>query len=362
MSAILIALNRFNKLVSLVRKFSPEELAALKKQSYFCPGCGADLVLKAGEVKIPHFAHRSLADCDASSEPETPLHLHGKLQLQEFFSRLNHSAELEKYLPAIKQRADLFVRQNMAIEFQCSAISASQIRSRTEGYQSIAIESQWILGARFQQRDGIQLIRLKQFEWAMARRTNGIDYVLFFCPETNVFTYASSLFWMGGNHWVAKLKSLPVMSQQYPFAVPKKLVFEEFKAVFQLTMARRDAFVRSQQYAKLRHRNPYWLLSYELKLNRLELPAIIGVPFGAARHFDERPVIWQMRVIKAVHNGVPLATLIDNGVIKLSTGTMYEEALALLEDYACIYKKIKAAELENGKLLELLYAHYCKNG
>lgn len=361
-SAILIALSSFNKLVSLVRKFSPEELSALKKEPYYCPGCGADLVLKAGEVKIPHFAHRSLADCDASSEPETSLHLHGKLQLQEFFSRLNYSTELEKYLPAIKQRADLFVNQNMAIEFQCSAISASQIRLRTEGYRSIAIESQWILSARFQQSDGIQLIRLKQFEWAMARRTNGIDYVLFFCPETNVFTYASSLFWMGGNHWVAKLKSLPARSQQYPFAIPKKLVFEEFKEVFQLSMARRDAFVRSQQYAKLRHRNPFWLLSYELKLNRLELPAIIGVPFGAARHFDERPVIWQMHVIKALRNGVPLATLIDNGILKLSTGTLYEEALGLLEDYACIYKKTKAAEPENGKLLELLYAHYCKNG
>lgn len=360
--AILIALNSVNKLVSLLQKFSPEELAALRKQRYFCPGCGADLMLKAGEVKIPHFAHRSLADCDASSEPETPLHLHGKLQLQEFFSRLNHSAELEKYLPAIKQRADLLVSQNMAIEFQCSPISPSQVRSRTEGYKSIAIEPLWILGARLQQRDGIQLVRIKQFEWAMARRTNGIDYVLSFCPETNMFTYASGLFWMGGNRWAAKLKSLPAMAQQYPFAVPKKLMFEEFKVIFQLSMAQRDAFVRSQQYAKLRHRNPFWLLAYELKLNRLELPAIIGVPLSAAKHFDERPVIWQMRVIKALRYGVPLATLVDNGIIKLSTGTLYEEALALLEDYASIYSKITGEEPDNGNLMELLYAHYCKNG
>lgn len=345
-----------------MQKFSPEELALLKKQQYFCPGCGADLVLKAGEVKIPHFAHRSLADCDASSEPETPLHLHGKLQLQAFFSRLNHSTELEKYLPAIKQRADLFISRNLAIEFQCSPISPSEIRSRTEGYRSLAIEPLWILGTRLPHKEGIQLIRIKQFEWAMARRTNGIDYLLSFCPETNVFTYASGLFWMGGNRWAVKLKLLPAKVQQYPFAVPKKLDFEEFKAMFQLSMAQRDAFVRSQQYAKLRHRNPFWLMAYELKLNQLELPAIIGVPLGTASYFNEHPVIWQMRVIKALHDGMPLAALIDNGVIKFSTGTLYEDALALLVDYACIYSKIKGEEPDNGKLLELLYAHYCKNG
>ena len=361
-SAILIALNSSNELVSLARPFRPEELSTLKKQEqYFCPGCGANLVLKAGEVKIPHFAHRSLADCDSFSEPETPLHLHGKLQLHQFFSRFNHHIELEKYLPAIKQRADLLVGQKTAIEFQYSAIPASQVRSRSEGYRSIAIEPLWISGAPMLQPDGIQLIRLRQFERQMVRHSNGVDYLLSFCPETNVFTYASGLFWMGGNRWAAKLKSLPASAQQFPFAIPKKLAFEEYKAIFRLSAAQRDAFVRSQQYAILRHRNPFWLLAYELKLNRLELPAIIGVPFAAAGRLDERPVIWQMRVIKAIRNRMPLAALLDEGVIKPSLGTSDEKALALLEDYAGIYSEITEDERDDGKLMEVLYAHYCKN-
>lgn len=363
MSAILIALNNSNELISLAQKFRPEELAVLKKRArYYCPGCGAELTLKAGEVKIPHFAHRSLADCDAFSEPETPLHLHGKLQLHQFFSRFSHPIELEKYLPAIKQRADLLVNHNQAIEFQCSAIPASQVRTRSEGYRSIAMEPIWISGARLRQPDGIQIIHLKQFERQMVKRSNGVDYFLSFCPETKVFTYASGLFWLGGNRWAAKVKSLAANVQQFPFAIPKKLGFEEYKAIFRLSLAQRDVFVRSQQFAKLRHRNTFWLLAYELKLNRLELPAIIGVPFGAARLLDERPVIWQMRVIKAVRNGMPLAALIDNGIIKLSIGTINEDALALLKDYALIYNKIMDEGADNGKLLEVLYAHYCKNG
>jgi predicted RNA-binding Zn-ribbon protein involved in translation (DUF1610 family) len=38
---------------------------------YVCPGCGAPLILRNGEVKSPHFAHQSHAFCS----PETALHL-----------------------------------------------------------------------------------------------------------------------------------------------------------------------------------------------------------------------------------------------------------------------------------------------
>ncbi len=363
MSAILIALNSSNELVSLVKTFSTEELAALKnKQRYFCPGCGSDVLLKAGEVKIPHFAHRSLANCDAFSEPETPLHLHGKLQLHYFFSQHTQTTELEKYLPSIKQRADLLVNNQIAIEFQCSTISAGQVRSRTEGYQSIAIKPLWILGPRFSPTDGIQIIQLKHFEREMIQRSNGVDYLLSFCPETNDFIYASGLFWLGGNRWAAKLKSLPANAQSLPFAVPKKLTCEEYKAIFQLTMAQRDAFIRSQQYMKNRYRNPFWVLTYELRLNHFAIPSYIGIPFARARLIEEPPIIWQMRVIKVIQDGAPLESLLQGSCIKLAIGVETQEAMALLEDYASIYKKLNDEKHADGKILEVLYAHYCKSG
>ncbi len=362
-SAIIIALNAFNELVSLTKKFTPVELASLKyKHRYFCPGCGSELTLKAGEVKIPHFAHRSLADCDSFSEPETLLHLHGKLQLHQFFIQRNLSSELEKYLPSIKQRADLLIGNHTAIEFQCSAIPSSQIRSRSKGYRSIGIEPIWILKTRFSSCDSVQYIRLKHFERHMIQRENGVDYLMFFCPETNRFIYASSLFWLGGNRWAAKMKSLPAEAQGFPFAVPKKLTFEEYKAVFQLCIAQRDSFIRAQQFAKNRYRNRYWILTYELQLNCYAIPAFIGVPFASAQLIDEQPIIWQMHVIKSIKDEVPLESLLTGNTIKLLSGTSNWQALMLLEGYADIYRMMCDEKAGTGKLLEVLYANYCNGG
>ena len=220
----------------------------------------------------------------------------------------------------------------------------------------------WISGARLRQPDGIQIIHLKQFERQMVRQSNGVDYLMSFCPETKVFSYASGLFWLGGNRWAAKLKSLPAKAQHFPFAIPRRLDFEEYNAVFQLSIAQRDAFVRAQQYAKLRHRNPYWLLAYELRLNRAELPPYIGVPFAAARMFVDRPIIWQMRVLKALRNEKPIHTLLEDQIIKTAPGTSDEEAMSLLDAYAGILTRLKGGDSDNGKLLEVLYARYCKNG
>jgi competence protein CoiA len=135
---ILIASTKDKQLVYLTQQFTKEELATLKNSTpFFCPGCGASVTLKIGEIKIPHFAHKSLHDCDSSGEPESPLHLQGKQQLYKFFSSQNLTVELEKYVPAIRQRADLLLNHQIAIEFQCSPISASQIASRSAGYSEI---------------------------------------------------------------------------------------------------------------------------------------------------------------------------------------------------------------------------------
>ena len=57
-----------------------------------CPVCGAALWLRAGEVRIPHFAHRTLADCHAGHASADVLR--ARLRIYEFFKERIASGKL----------------------------------------------------------------------------------------------------------------------------------------------------------------------------------------------------------------------------------------------------------------------------
>ena len=73
-------------------RFAPIIKAA---RPYYCPCCDSEVVVKAGFIKIPHFAHKSHASCHASSEPESPYHLLAKRKLLLGFVSHGYEAELE---------------------------------------------------------------------------------------------------------------------------------------------------------------------------------------------------------------------------------------------------------------------------
>src|SRR5260370_30799404 len=79
-----------------------DELRALSDSHILhCPHCNSLLTLKAGPVRIHHFAHASLADCSAfDHEPESDSHRQGKLLLYQTFRPAAAVATLEQHLPA----------------------------------------------------------------------------------------------------------------------------------------------------------------------------------------------------------------------------------------------------------------------
>jgi len=56
--------------------------SATKAVAYRCPACGCPLILRAGEVKAHHFAHKPNANCS----PETVLHRTAKLMICAYIS------------------------------------------------------------------------------------------------------------------------------------------------------------------------------------------------------------------------------------------------------------------------------------
>lgn len=130
-----------------------------------CPSCGKELVSKCGNIKIHHWAHKNLKDCDSWSEPETEWHRKWKNQFPEEFREVvfNDPETNETH------RADVHTGRGITLEFQNSPISKEELKSREKFYTKLI----WVVnGQKFK---GFQIIRnipspddplLEEFEFA----------------------------------------------------------------------------------------------------------------------------------------------------------------------------------------------------
>ncbi|MDN6967522.1 competence protein [Oenococcus sp. UCMA 17063] len=126
---------------------------ARRDELFYCPFCKKRLLLRRGEIKIPYFAHSVNDNCSSFSENESEIHLLAKKKIKKAAESMGYRAELEKVLPSISQRADLIISDSsgkeVAIEFQQSPISISDLRERNRGYMIIGLPVIWILGPNY---------------------------------------------------------------------------------------------------------------------------------------------------------------------------------------------------------------------
>ena len=94
----------------------------------------------------PHFAHKSLQDCQFFSENESAQHLSLKAALYKSLVNHGEKVRIEKVLSEMGQIADLFVGDSLALEVQCSRLSQQRLRERTRAYHQTGYEVRWLLG------------------------------------------------------------------------------------------------------------------------------------------------------------------------------------------------------------------------
>jgi len=152
--------------VETLRSLSDERLLR-------CPSCGTLLTLKAGPVRLHHFAHVSLADCDAfDHEPESDSHRQGKLVLYQHFRQGALNATLEQHLPQTDQRADVFIEMpgaagpiRYALEFQQANNDVARWLHRHGMYRDSGVADLWFLGqVRYQERRSEPLRPISPFD------------------------------------------------------------------------------------------------------------------------------------------------------------------------------------------------------
>lgn len=114
---------------------------AVKEDSYWCPCCGGDLVIKDGPVKIKHFAHKSRMNCDEwhSDMSEWHREWQKRFQLKNREVVIEHNGE--------KHRADVCIG-SYVIEFQNSPMSREEFDRRTLFYTSAGFKLVWVFNFR----------------------------------------------------------------------------------------------------------------------------------------------------------------------------------------------------------------------
>lgn len=141
---MLVALDENNYLINIMT-LEWQHLSRLSGQVLRCPACKSQVRFKNGQVKLPHFAHVSLATCQGYSENESAQHLALKTRLYHWFSQ-TEQVKIEQYLPDLQQTPDLLVNDTLAIEIQCSPLSISRLRERTVAYQAHGYKVLWLMG------------------------------------------------------------------------------------------------------------------------------------------------------------------------------------------------------------------------
>ena len=132
--------------------------ATLKQEDLICQLCGQAMIIKAGMVRRPHFAHKGTqCDTDYQFHPESPSHHEAKLFLVQHLSTVfteytSAQFQYEIPIPEIRRVADILVEFPMgwriAHEIQLAAITLEELQERTTDYERAGIDVYWWLGHR----------------------------------------------------------------------------------------------------------------------------------------------------------------------------------------------------------------------
>lgn len=113
---------------------------------FHCEGCGHELVLKKGNIKVHHFAHKPPHGC---SRGQGESEAHRKCKETIYFELMKQGnvtdLDIEKDLGAVV--ADLYCKIDgvpVAIEVQRSNLSVNQITARTSEYCKLGVNVLWL--------------------------------------------------------------------------------------------------------------------------------------------------------------------------------------------------------------------------
>lgn len=292
---MITAMNEKNQLVQLTKWSQKEELKKLRERHrFYCPACKGQLLLKIGEVTIPHFAHFKNKHCSVFSEGEGRLHIKGKILLYNWFKAQGIPVRLEPYLARIKQRPDLLLKIKntyKAIEFQYSPISSTKVLQRTRGYTSLKIETIWIAhwGSPF--FTGIQKMKINQFYDQFIQD----NMLVTFDVSAKRFNKSIKLFHIIGQQFFTYNESTLLAFTNYPF---KRISGNEVnrQILTEMWFEERQRVLKNRlRFNKRGLKDAFFQYCYVHRIALLDLPNWIGLPSKHKGNYHSAE--WQLVIV-----------------------------------------------------------------
>ena len=142
-----------------------------KNNNYLCPVCKSALLLRKGQIRVHHFAHKPPVNCIYGSG-ESEIHYRIKKELYEYLSKQPNckKCEIERNLGTVRPDISLYVNNiPIAIEIQKSSLDISIMQNRMQEYYKKKISVLWILPDKepnliLRENENQQVHRLKEWE------------------------------------------------------------------------------------------------------------------------------------------------------------------------------------------------------
>ncbi|WP_277673479.1 competence protein CoiA [Piscibacillus halophilus] len=292
---MLTAINSKGKEIKAYNQ-SKSQLEVIRQQPLYCPECHQKVILKAGPVMIPHFAHYKNSTCPNQGESQT--HLKGKINLYNWCIKQGFYAKLEHVIPSIKQRLDVLVKianRWVAIEYQCSPISLDELQKRTYGIASKGIIPLWVFGPNYYNT------KMGQLFWNTTLRASVMynqrakqDQLYFYDPGNDIFTIAA-------HFYSQRAKAITQLSRHSLKHMRWKDLFRtvqiSHKYLYYKWLREKRLFRSGQRWFQAKYDEEFLKQLYMQHLHPQNLPSCIHLPVSNSYRFLAPNYVWQTQIV-----------------------------------------------------------------
>lgn len=288
---------------------SKQDIYQLRQENtFYCPACNGLVIVKAGDVIIPHFAHHDEHDCPDREGGEGAYHYKGKLLLYEWLLEQQMDVKLEPYLSQLQQRPDLLLKVKnriIAIEFQCAKVDQRTIFKRNQGYERANIIPIWILGANLFKRTSSNHVQMNHFTSSFIHRfsVKHPTTLFYFCPQSKQLSIVQDLIYTSPNKALGTQTFIPLSKATF-FHLFLKRTFSNVE-LFSLWRNEKKMFrlrKKSNYGSERKWRN--WLYNKHLHIDYL--PAHIFLPIRSQYRMKAPLWHWQSRLLLGFIEQIPV--------------------------------------------------------